>query len=336
MSTGTNKERIEQNNDLIQNNNAKIIDVTTVVNTLSGLTKTEYNACLTLANSIDNLDDYSDTTAKAEDIAKGKIAYCNGERIVGTSENITNNAELHPVLVKGNTNGPNNLGPLISKIPSDAVINGSDAQYMFFGCKYLTSIPLLDFSNLTNIDGIFHSCSSLVDVPQFDTSNVTNASRIFQGCSSLEEPPMLDLSNATQMIGIFHSCSKLERVPKYDTSKVTTFFAAFASCLKLTSAPDWDLSSATNIRSMFSSCSSLVDVPAYSIPKVTDMYNIFNDCYKLSDESLNNIMAMCISAVNYPANNRKLVSDLQMESSVAERCKNLPNYEAFIAAGWSI
>jgi hypothetical protein len=44
----------------------------------------EYEACLTLANSIDNLDDYTDTTATAEDILEGKIAYIKGERVVGT------------------------------------------------------------------------------------------------------------------------------------------------------------------------------------------------------------------------------------------------------------
>ena len=46
----------------------------------------EYEACLTLANSIDNLDDYTDTTATAEDIRAGKTAYSNGEKLTGTME----------------------------------------------------------------------------------------------------------------------------------------------------------------------------------------------------------------------------------------------------------
>lgn len=47
-------------------------------------TLNEYQACLTLVNSIDNLDDYSDTTATAEDIREGKTAYSNGELLEGT------------------------------------------------------------------------------------------------------------------------------------------------------------------------------------------------------------------------------------------------------------
>lgn len=47
-------------------------------------TLNEYEACLTLVNSVDNLEDYNNTTATAEDIKKGKTAYSNGEKITGT------------------------------------------------------------------------------------------------------------------------------------------------------------------------------------------------------------------------------------------------------------
>ena len=44
----------------------------------------EYEACLILANSIENLEDYNNTTATAEDIREGKTAYSNGEKVIGT------------------------------------------------------------------------------------------------------------------------------------------------------------------------------------------------------------------------------------------------------------
>lgn len=44
----------------------------------------EYEACLTLMDSLTTLENYTETTAKPEDIAIGKTAYSNGEKIVGT------------------------------------------------------------------------------------------------------------------------------------------------------------------------------------------------------------------------------------------------------------
>lgn len=44
----------------------------------------EYEACLTLMDSLTTLENYTETTAKPEDIAIGKTAYSNGEKITGT------------------------------------------------------------------------------------------------------------------------------------------------------------------------------------------------------------------------------------------------------------
>ena len=59
----------------------------------------------------------------------------------------------------------------------------------------------------------------------------------------------------------------------------------------------------------------------------------FKNCESLSNESLNNIMQMCINATNYTG--IKTLQGIGLSTSQIDICKTLSNYQAFTEAGWT-
>ena len=92
------------------------------------------------------------------------------------------------------------------------------------------------------------------------------------------------------------------------------------------------------MNSMFNSCLSLTTIPfldASSVNKINGLNQIIASCQKLTDESLDNILKTCISAVNY--NGTKTFRGLTASTYyTAERLQALPHYQDFIDAGWTI
>lgn len=59
---------------------------------------------------------------------------------------------------------------------------------------------------------------------------------------------------------------------------------------------------------------------------------MFYNCIKFSDESLDNILAMCINAKKIK---NKTLANIGLSPIQAEICKTLSNYSAFTSAGWA-
>lgn len=163
-------------------------------------------------------------------------------------------------------------------------------------------------------DGILNQSNIITSIVKINDDLVfsgTTAQYKFDGCSSLEYIKSIDTSNVTNMQYMFRNCSKLKTIPVLDTSKVTTMIR------------------------MFQDCTSLITIPVLDTSKVTHPYNMFLNCSNLSDESLNNILAMCINAIAYIALGANLtLKYIGLTSEQVTRCQSLSNYEAFIAAGW--
>lgn len=69
----------------------------------------------------------------------------------------------------------------------------NSTRRMFKQCRFITSVPWFDTSNVTNMEGMFIYCSTLVSVPAFDCSKVNNMGTIFDSCRNLASILMINI-----------------------------------------------------------------------------------------------------------------------------------------------
>ena len=167
--------------------------------------------------------------------------------------------------------------------------------------------PLLDTSSVTNMDNMFEVCENLINIPLLDTSNVTSMSHMFYNCTNLTSIPQLNTSSVTNMQGMVSGCTLLTSIPLLDTNSVTSMYGMFYNCTNLTSIPQLNTSSVTIMQGMFYNCTSL------------------------SNESLNNILYMCV----HSATTTKTLKYIGLTQEQANICTTLSNYQDFVDAGWT-
>ncbi len=92
-----------------------------------------------------------------------------------------------------------------TEIPEWADFEGvTDMSRMFYECKSLETIPLLDTSNVTDMNNMFNACFKLQTIPLIDTSNVTDMSFMFANCRGLKTlPNNFNLGNCNNMSNCF-------------------------------------------------------------------------------------------------------------------------------------
>lgn len=191
---------------------------------------------------------------------------------------------------------------------------------------------LLDTSQVTSMENMFNECKNLCEIPLIDTSNVTSFRYTFASCSNLTKIALLDTSKVTTMDSAFVGCKSLEEIPLFNTSSVTNMTNTFSGCTSLTELPQLNTGKVTDMNYMCSGCTNLVTVPVLNTSSIDTMGVAFKNCPNLSDESLNNIMQMCISATNVST---KTLAYIGLTSDQATKCTTLSNYSAFTAAGWT-
>jgi hypothetical protein len=206
--------------------------------------------------------------------------------------------------------------------------------------KNITELPDLDLTtnNVTSMESAFMNFKGLTTLPNFSTSNLVNLSDMCENCVSLTSIPALNLPNCTTLYSIFSGCTSLSNVGNITTgTQLGDVRRMFYGCTALTSAPT--ISNTSNVaqaHSMFEGCSSLEDVPVYNFYNTTSggLQNIFKNCTSLTNESLNNILAMCINTWRQTSS-YKTLQYIGLTETQANTCQTLSNWSDFESAGWS-
>ncbi len=261
-----------------------------------------------------NLADTNDADATAEDIILNKTAYVANARIRGTFEPLdTSDATAAAKdIAEGKT----------------AYVNGE---------KIIGTLENLDTTLFRECSRLFVDNTTMTKAPFFDTSSIVGMPYMFQGCTALEEVPNYNTDKVTTIASMFRECKALKEVPNYNTSKVANMSNLFYECLSLTKAPNYNTSKVTTMQYMFAGCTSLEEVPIYSTSLLTGtgMQGMFNGCNNLSDESLNNIMQMCINATKITSSTYKKLSYIGLSTTQINKCKTLSNYQTLLDKGWT-
>lgn len=113
----------------------------------------------------------------------------------------------------------------------------------------------------------------------------------------------------------------------------STFGQLFSGCYNLVTIKKLNTTGVTSFYKMFEDCNKLVTLPILDLSSATELQYMFSNCLRLSNESLNNIMAMCIAANSYVGT--KTLKYIGLSSTQATTCQTLSNYQAFLDAGWT-
>ena len=228
--------------------------------------------------------------------------------------NCYNEAEAKEATMPQNKN-MDNLPSTIASIPSGG--GGADDYFVSTNSgnlkTFLKKIPDITCTSV-NIDNFFDGCQNLIEIGDFNCPNSTKTNYLFQYCFNLETIKSITINNSSCCYYMFNGCRKLTTAPYFNTSNCTTFQGMFMDCGLLENIPIYNTSSATNFSNFISSSSTK----------------------NLNDQSLDNILQMCINASSYTGTKTLFQLGFRSTGYSSARIQALTHYQDFLDAGWTI
>lgn len=213
-----------------------------------------------------------------------------------------------------------------------------DSRWMFQSSP-IEKIELTtsDSAQKVQITNIFNGCSNLKNA-KLTLSASGSMQYAFADCTRLERiEDGLDTADVTSISEAFRGCSSLNYLYELDLSSCTTCYRAFQNCTSLEHAPYINsINTGGNFQQMFWNCSSLKTLPPYNLHTPNNLTNMFQGTgSNLDENSRRNILGM-LAACTYSGT--KTLAHLGFTASMysAASWQALPNYNSFVAAGWSI
>lgn len=270
-----------------------------------GITWNTYSTAITLANIGDKVSFRGDNTSMATSSTYSKFS-CSGDCYVygnvmsllsknnfATLTVLTDNYTFRN-LFQNNTRIHNHPSKTLS-LPATTLTNNC-YQYMFHGCTYLTSAPVLPavtmaiscyyymFDGCTGLlsapalpattlanncyNSMFHGCTKLISTPDLPATTLTNScyQYMFQGCTGLISVTSLPATTLADYCynNMFQGCTNLIVVPNLPATTLVDncYSYMFEGCTSLTTAPNLPAPTLVSLcySHMFKGCSSLTSM----------------------------------------------------------------------------
>lgn len=341
----------EQIKDYIFRKGSKILlkaDYTALAN-LIGIKPEEVKAGISylgIEGTLESLDT-SDGTAIPGDILKDKIAYVNGERIVGELETLDNNIELNTNSLS--IDATSNQLTMEGNIANTGIVNNTAVLHMSAsGEQVVDAIGLApdmlkSGTNILGVEGTYSGDSGeynakieipvgvtsapgplamITSIESLDTSNLTSIINLFSGCISLKSLPEMNLSKAGQGSYAFRDCHNLIYMPNMSMPQMQYTSSMFQNCYNLSYI---NLSTIGNNRAhefsnMYANCYSLKELPALAYNNSGSYANMCRECSNITTVDLggklvsNRISTSYLNNMFYNCINLKTFSGFELDA----------------------
>lgn len=206
---------------------------------------------------------------------------------------------------------------------------------MFYGCKGLQGIDLIDFctENVTDMSDMFNGCGKLasLDCSAFCTEKVINTKGMFADCMGLKQLMLSGFrtEKVKNMSHMFSCCSSLTELDlsgfRSEQAEDTSYM--FYNCSSLTelNLSDFRAQKVNNMQCMFTKCGSLteLDLHTFTTDQTTNMTSLFADCVSLAKLDISKFSTDNVTEMSFMFNYCNALTEIELSHFKTENVERM-------------